>query len=185
MTSTLSELRDDELVQVVRADPELRGRGRECLSILYERYAWRVLLRLRRLAAPVADDLLHDTWVRVTVSLPTQYREDYRFLSWVFQIANNLARDWYRRRKGESLSGVDHPEDGDPPIDSMIAVEHQVKLRDCIRGLPNDQRVVVEERLNGVAPETLSQRLNIARGTVDTRYSRAVDRLRECMGAKD
>jgi RNA polymerase sigma factor (sigma-70 family) len=169
------------MIQAVRADPELRDQGRECLSILYERYAWRILLRLRRLAPAVADDLLHDTWVRVTVSLPTQYREETRFLAWVFQIANNLARDWYRRKKGESLSGIDHPDEGVPPIDSMIAVEHRVKLRECIEDLPDDQRVVVQERLNGVAPETLSQRLNIARGTVDTRYSRAVDKLRKCM----
>ena len=51
----------------------------------------------------LAEDLSQDTFVKVLNALDS-YRPEYKFSSWVFKIANNVAIDQLRRRELNTLS---------------------------------------------------------------------------------
>lgn len=94
---------------------------------------------------------------------------------WVYRVALNWARSRLRRRVREVLTarparGVaeEMPFPSDPAVDLAL------------RGLPVEQRAVVVLRLHlDWSVDDVAAALDIAPGTVKSRLSRALDRLRE------
>src|SRR5215471_16311025 len=63
-----------------------------------------------------AEDLCQETWLRVVASA-ARFDRTRRFSTWLFQIAVNLCRDAYRRRRSDALELV-RPERIDGPESS-------------------------------------------------------------------
>ncbi len=95
----LHAISDQEVVALAR-------RGREAayreLVRRYERPVFSLIFRMVRDRA-LAEDLAQDTFVKVLNAIDS-YRPEYKFSSWIFKIANNVAIDQLRRRELDTLS---------------------------------------------------------------------------------
>ncbi len=58
-------------------------------------------------AAPVAEDLAADTWVRVLRALPTFEGDENGFRAWLYTTARNRLIDWFRGDK-KRLQFIEH-----------------------------------------------------------------------------
>jgi RNA polymerase sigma-70 factor (ECF subfamily) len=68
----------------------------EAFARLWREFQPGLLRYLRIKAAPVAEDLAGDIWMRVVRSLPTFEGDEQGFRGWLFTTARNRLTDWYR-----------------------------------------------------------------------------------------
>src|SRR6478736_5096306 len=109
----LQSLTDQEVVVLARAGKDAAYRE---LLRRYERPVFSLIYRMVR-DRTLAEDLSQDTFVKVLNALDS-YRPEYKFSSWVFKIANNVAIDHLRRRELDTLSL-----EGSPHAETPEAVE--------------------------------------------------------------
>src|SRR5437868_15444514 len=68
----------------------------------YERPVFSLVFRMVR-DRELAEDLTQDTFIKVLSHLD-RYRSEFKFSSWLFKIANNVAIDHLRRRQLDTVS---------------------------------------------------------------------------------
>src|SRR5919205_974802 len=68
----------------------------------YERPVFSLIYRMVR-DRETAEDLAQDTFVKVLNNVE-RYRPEFKFSSWLFKIANNVAIDHLRRRQLDTIS---------------------------------------------------------------------------------
>jgi len=125
------------------------------------------------------EDLYQDTWWRVVRGAP-QFDAGRRFSTWLFQIAINCCRDWYRRRPPEAAESAE----GSAPVDEHTDAALDVAA--LLRHLAEPQReVVVLRYLRGMSEEEMAGVLGIPRGTVKSRLHHALARLNALAVARD
>src|SRR6059036_2869943 len=82
----------------------------------YERPVFSLIFRMVR-DRELAEDLAQDTFIKVLNHID-RYRAEFKFSSWLFKIANNVAIDHLRRRQLDTVSM-----DGSPHALTAEAVE--------------------------------------------------------------
>src|SRR4051812_10621297 len=82
----------------------------------YERPVFSLIYRMVR-DRELAEDLAQDTFVKVLNHID-RYRPEFKFSSWLFKIANNVAIDQLRRRQIDTISI-----DGSPHAQTQDAIE--------------------------------------------------------------
>ncbi len=133
----------------------LRRHDPDLLDELISRYQFRLPRYLWTLTGSreTAEDLFQETWIRV-LERGHLYDPRWRFESWLFSIARNLAIDLVRRRQPESLEALLHPQDegaarewpdreSPTPFESAAAGEQSERVRGILRRLPPDAREVL------------------------------------------
>ena len=79
----------------------------EAFARLWREYQPGLLRYLRIKAAPVAEDLAADIWVRVLRALPGFEGDEQGFRGWLYTTARNRLTDWYR--SGERrIDAIEH-----------------------------------------------------------------------------
>lgn len=152
----------------------------------HEEIAFRTALMITRNAAE-AEDAAQEAIVKAFRALG-RFRADAPFRPWLLAIVANEARN--RRRSAgrrESLAlraaGESSPPDtgaASSPEGALLAAELRAQLLEAVERLPDDQRVVVFCRyFLDLSEEETARVLGIRRGTVKSRLSRALGRLRE------
>ena len=68
----------------------------------YERPVFTLIFRMVRDTA-TAEDLSQDAFIKVLNNID-KYRPEFKFSSWLFKIANNIAIDFLRRRQLNTIS---------------------------------------------------------------------------------
>jgi RNA polymerase sigma-70 factor (ECF subfamily) len=68
----------------------------EAFARLWREFQPGLLRYLRIKAAPVAEDLAADIWLRVLRALPTFEGDERGFRGWLYTTARNRLTDWYR-----------------------------------------------------------------------------------------
>jgi len=154
------------------------GGDEAALAALIDRYAAGVHAYLLRHSGnrEDADDLLQETWVRIARSAKS-FDSARRFRSWLYGIATNLARDWFRRRltKERALRTLAARPDTVPAADAVDRGE----LRARIAQLPENLRAVLLLRYyEGMSEAEMAESLEIPRGTVKSRLHAALRELR-------
>ena len=153
---------------------------------LYEELGGRVFRVLLRLTgdAELAEDLTHDTFVRV-YARADQYAGSGSANGWVFRIATNLARDALRRRRiravVETVIGRERPLHlrADQP-------EIRIALQRAIAGLPATQRaILLLHDVDGHTHEEIAAMLGLAPGSSKAALSRARARMRRQMSVRE
>src|SRR5215470_2771894 len=91
-------------VNLERELTRLRSGDVEAVAALMERYQHRLYRYLLRLVKQpgTAEDLFQQTWLRVMERIKS-YDPESSFDAWLFSVAHNLAIDYLRRYRPESL----------------------------------------------------------------------------------
>jgi RNA polymerase sigma factor (sigma-70 family) len=150
-----------------------------------------VAIRTAHLFAPDGDaeDAVQEAFVKAHAALD-RFRTGAPFRPWLLRIVANEARNRRRsagRRTGLALRSAEdrRPDDAAPsPESAVLAAEQQAWLLAAVNQLRDDDREVIAARffLDLSEAET-AETLGIPRGTVKSRLSRAMGRLREGLGA--
>lgn len=136
-----------------------------------------------------AEDLTHDIFLHVYEALET-YDAGRPLRPWVFTIAANKLRDWFRTRarrgKAKSLeAGLAEElrcDDELRPDAPLARTDERELVRAAVAVLPPSMRSAVELRLfEGCSFEAAGERLDRNATAVRKRYSRALKELREVL----
>jgi RNA polymerase sigma-70 factor (ECF subfamily) len=150
-----------------------------------------VAIRTAHLFAPDGDaeDAAQDAFVKAYAALG-RFRTGSPFRPWLLRIVANEARNRRRsagRRAGLALRAVEdrRPDDAAPsPESAVLADEQRTWLLGAVNGLRTEDREVIGARffLDLSESETAAL-LGLPRGTVKSRLSRAIQRLRDGLAA--
>ena len=131
-----------------------------------------------------AEEAVQDGFVKAYHALG-RFREGAPFRPWLLRIVANEARNRRRsagRRAGMTLRVAGAATSGDAASSPEAAVldrERRTELLDAIGRLDDrDRDVLVHRFLVGLDEQETAEALGIRRGTVKSRTSRALDRLR-------
>ena len=108
----------------------------DALDVILPQYRvrlYRFLLRMAQEPA-VAEDLFQQTWVRVIEKI-SSYNARYRFDSWLFSIARNLAIEHLRRKRGVSMDARD--DWGDTPAERRDSADIRPLIQELPSGVKN------------------------------------------------
>jgi RNA polymerase sigma-70 factor (ECF subfamily) len=174
-------------------DAELIARARSGDVAAYEAIVRRyqdVAVRTAHLICPEtdADDAVQEAFIKAFDALP-RFREGSPMRPWLLRIVANEARNRRRsagRRHGLALRAADAigpPRTAPGPEQLVMAAEQRSELLAALATLRDDDREVLGARffLDLSEAET-AETLGIPRGTVKSRTSRALGRLREAHG---
>ena len=162
----------------------------------YERPIFSLIYRMVR-NREQAEDLSQETFVKALNAIES-YRPEYKFSSWIFKIANNVAIDHLRRRELDTLSldGSPHaltPEAvqatalqlGDrqeTALEELEAKELGGEIERAISGLrPEYRSCILLRHVEGRPYEEIATMLDLPLGTVKTYIHRARGELREAL----
>lgn len=178
-----AEASDAELIERIAQD-----RDKAAFSVLFARYGLKVkAFMIRSGAAPdVAEEAAQETLIAVWRRAETFDPDRASVPAWLFAIARNKRVDLLRRGARPEPDPDDpmlHPEPT-PPAEKRIAEERRdVKVRDALAELTDEQRqVVMLSFYEGCAHSEISERLDIPLGTVKSRLRLAFGKLRTTLG---
>lgn len=178
----MREQSDEQLIVAVTAGDQT------ALAALVTRHHTPLLGYLIRLVGgdrPLAEDLVQETLLRVLrqgASPP-----DRPFKPWLYTIATNLVRDYFksaavrqRERRGDGDEALLHMCDHAPgPEERALEAEQGHEVRAALALLSEEYRVVVTLRFyQGFSLQEIAETLEIPLGTVKSRLSVGVHRLR-------
>jgi RNA polymerase sigma factor (sigma-70 family) len=176
-------VQDVELVELAK-DGDVRAYGE-----LVERYrdvAFRTAYLIARNAAD-AEDATQDAFVKAYYALD-RFRTREPFRPWILRIVSNEARNRRRsagRRDRLAMREAERrdPEGASPSPDAAaIASETRSMLLAALEGLPERDRLVIGYRyLLDLSEAETAQALGIRPGTVKSRLSRGLARLRAAL----
>ena len=176
------------------------GGERDAYALLVERYNGSLFRYLVRMIGQPADaeDLTQEAFLRAYLSLAS-YDPSYRFSTWLFRIATNLAINRIKaaskivsleemsdrnEQRDEPPELVDPCTDGRP--DQAVERAERVKMiQNCLQELPADYRAVVTLRhIAELSYNEIADSIGLPLNTVRTRLHRGRERLGECLEAR-
>jgi RNA polymerase sigma factor (sigma-70 family) len=177
-------------------DAELIDRARKGEVMAYEELVRRyqdIAVRTAHLISPDGDaeDAAQEAFVKAFAALG-RFRTGSPFRPWLLQIVTNEARNRRRsagRRATLALRAAeDRPSDdaAPSPESAVLASERRAVLLAALNALRDDDREVIAARyFLELSESETAEALGIPRGTVKSRLSRALERLRAQLGATE
>ena len=178
----MHEHSDEQLIVAAMAGDQA------ALAALVSRHHAPLLGYLYRLVGgdrPLAEDLVQETLLHV---LRRQTYQAHRpFKPWLYAIATNLARDYFksaaarqREHRADEEETLHHLYDGAPgPEERALAAEQGGEVRAALAQLSEEYRIVVVLRFyQDFSLQEIADTLQIPLGTVKSRLSVGVHRLR-------
>jgi RNA polymerase sigma-70 factor, ECF subfamily len=169
----------------------LRQRDPDLLDELISRYQYRLPRYLWTLTGnrETAEDLFQETWIRV-LEKGHQYNPKWRFETWLFSIARNLAIDRLRQRQPESLDALLNPDGAatqefpdshaGTPHDSAVAGEEAEHIKAALLRLPPVAREVLVLRFQEELDlSEIAEVIHTPLATVKSRLYRGLEALRK------
>jgi RNA polymerase sigma-70 factor (ECF subfamily) len=193
-TPRWSAVSDQEVVARARGGEEAAYRE---LLRRYQGPVFSLIYRMVRDRA-LAEDLAQDTFVKALNALDS-YRPEFKFSSWLFKIANNVAIDHLRRRQLDTLSLDGGPEAvtpqqvaettpkvvdrGETPLQEVEARELGTAIEQAIGKLrPEYRACIILRHIEDRPYEDIAEILDLPLGTVKTYLHRARAELMEILG---
>lgn len=134
-----------------------------------------------------ADDVAQEAFVKAYYALP-RFRPGAPFRPWLLRIVVNEARNRRKaswRREGVALrlqASLPGEQAAPSPEDEVLASERRAALLAALNGLREEDRLTVAYRyFLELSEEEMAAALGCARGTIKSRLSRALRRLREAL----
>ena len=169
----MSELTDAELVARCREGDD------ECWRALverYSRYVYAISVQAFRLPEPDADDVFQEVFARAYEHLD-KLRDDAAVRPWLAQLTRRLCIDTLRSGSREQLAGEDvEPEDVD---DTIAQLDEALSVHEAMRTLPEHCAEILDRFFSrDESYRTIGEALELPSGTVASRISRCLTRLR-------
>lgn len=181
---------------VVRLAQEGREAAFRELVRRYERPVFSLVFRMVR-DREVAEDLAQDSFIKVLNHID-KYSPEFKFSSWLFKIANNVAIDHLRRRKLDTVSmdGSPHAASAaeieattfevaarqESALDEMEARELGTAIERAVAHLrPQYRACIMLRHVEGRSYEEIAATLDLPLGTVKTYIHRARHELRKAL----
>ncbi len=144
-------------------------------------YAYVIVSRGFRLAQHDAEDVFQEVFARLYEQLDG-LRDDAAVRPWIAQTARRLAIDRIRASKregpGES-EGDAEPAELDPQLERL---DEALSVRDALGGLPEHcQEVLTRFFIRDESYATISAAIDVPPGTIASRISRCLAKLREAL----
>jgi len=131
----------------------------------------------------LAEDMTQEVFTRYW-----QYLRDGKEMtntrSFLYTVANNMAKDWYKKKKADSLD--EKMESGNVPKDKAanpeIIAEYQEVLTIIEDMEERDKEVLLLKHVEGLPPKEIAEMLEETANTISVRLNRATKRLQEKLG---
>ena len=192
-TLDLSNLPDADVARLAQQGREPAFRE---LVRRYERPVFSLVFRMVRDTA-TAEDLAQDTFIKVLNHID-KYRPEFKFSSWLFKVANNVAIDHLRRRQLNTVSidgapnassvadieatRFDIADKSESALEAMEARELGSSIERAIGALrPEYRSCIMLRHVEGRSYEEIAATLDLPLGTVKTYIHRARHQLREAL----
>jgi RNA polymerase sigma-70 factor (ECF subfamily) len=164
----------------------LRAGERAAAADLVDMYNERIYLYMRRLGhnRQVSEDLTQESFLQAWQHI-NQLREGNALNSWMYRIASNVSKLYWRRLKGRETTsiegiGVDAPENGEAVYDKIGHSEQLGRLRNAVARLPEKLRqAVVLHYMEHLTIAEAAEAAGISEGTFKSRLNRALTALRK------
>jgi RNA polymerase sigma-70 factor (ECF subfamily) len=156
--------------------------ARELVDIYYEK----IYLYMRRLgySREVSEDLTQESFLRAWQHAG-QLRSGKALNSWLYHIASNTSRLYWRKHKGKrsrSITGYDVA-DGNQEEDTIVEREALQRLRAGMGRLPRKLReTVVLHYMQHLTISEAAEAAGLREGTFKSRLNRALKALRKEIG---
>ncbi|MDD1015119.1 sigma-70 family RNA polymerase sigma factor [Pseudomonas sp. TNT2022 ID1025] len=154
---------------------------RQALQRLYQQEGPRlygVLLRLVREPA-VAEDLLHDAFLRIWAGAGSFDAQRGSARGWIFSVTRHLALNDLRKRQRDAPQSVLLEEVGE----GLEASLQSTRIYQCLEQLPSERRAcILHAYVDGFSHAEIAAKLGAPLGTVKGWVKRSLVALRECLG---
>jgi len=181
-TAALSaELSDAKLVALCRGgDEEAWG----ALVERFSRYVYAIAVQAFRLPEHDAEDVFQEVFARVYERLDT-LREDEAVRPWIAQLTRRLCID--RLRAGSREVTADTAELPDGPDEDLLAqLEEAFDVHDALARLPENCREILDRFFaRDESYRAIGEALELPAGTIASRISRCLDKLREAFEGRN
>lgn len=130
-----------------------------------------------------ASDLLQKTFVKAFTAL-NGFERRASFKTWLYQIAINLTKNFYRDRANVHRVQLDDVVIPDNPktLEAMAKDQDREMLRLALKSLPEKQRLTVILRVQeGMKFEEIAEIMRCSVGTAKANYHHAVQKLKAIM----
>jgi RNA polymerase sigma-70 factor (ECF subfamily) len=171
------ELSDAKLVALCRAgDEEAWG----ALVERFSRYVYAICVQAFRLPEHDAEDVFQEVFARVFERLDT-LRDDEAVRPWIAQLTRRLCIDRLRAGSREFTADTEELPDG-PDEDVLLKLEEAFDVHDALAGLSeNCQEILDRFFARDESYRTIGEALELPAGTIASRISRCLLKLREEM----
>lgn len=152
------------------------------LSVLFDRYHVRLYEFFRRMnsSQSTAEDLVQDVFFRVLKYRQT-FRDDNRFVPWVYRIARNARHQHYKKNRTEG-SPAKAENVAPSPVLGLEKEEEASRLRTALSQLEDEKRELLAlVWYQEMKYEHIAELLGVNVGTVRVRIYRALRDLREIL----
>jgi RNA polymerase sigma-70 factor (ECF subfamily) len=163
-------------------DAARRG-DRAALGELVQRYSRAVIARhyAATHSLPAAEDLAQETFLRAVEDLG-RLKDVRAFGSWILSIADNVAREWVRRKRTRD-GHRDRVEQALAPPPSGPAREPDLPIAEAVAALtPDLQQLLALRHDHNLSCEEIAQATGRPLGSVTKMLSRAYEELRARLG---
>lgn len=155
---------------------------REAFELLMDQYGQRVYNLLARMISDreEAKDLTQETFLKAYKSRE-QFHGDSGFYTWIYKIALNSARDYWRRKKDTTpLVQVDLVNNGEDTTEQEVLQRWNVqRILQGIDALDDEFReAIILRDVLGYSYQEIGDLLEVPEGTVKSRISRGRHHLR-------
>jgi RNA polymerase sigma factor (sigma-70 family) len=176
----LAALTDAQLVARCREGEE--AAWNELVS-RFSRYVFGIAVQAFRLSEHDAEDVFQDCFSRVYENLD-KLRDDSALRPWIGQLTRRLCID--RLRSG----GREHPAEEEELLavaeDTMGTLDEAMTVHEALAGLSGDCREILDRFFaQDESYKTIADALDLPSGTIASRISRCLAKLREVLEGKN
>lgn len=140
----------------------------------YSRYVWAIALRGYRLNTTDAEDVVQEAFVRLHRNIDTVHGETLQ--PWLAQVARRLCVDVLRRQQREEVVEEVAETHAD---DSLQHLDRAMDVRAAMLTLPEHCRDILDRFFaRDESYELIARQLRVPQGTIASRISRCLGRLR-------
>jgi RNA polymerase sigma factor (sigma-70 family) len=169
----------------------LRAGDPAAFEAVYAAYRPRLFSFLARLTRrrDVAEDLLHETWLRL-VAHSARLADDTSIAAWLFTVARNLFASWCRHRAADATRIADAPvswpgpQPGESPFQSAARSETERQLERGLARLAVGDREALLMVAGGLTPAEAAQATGLHPEAFRKRLQRARQRLAAALEAE-
>ncbi len=184
----MDRFENDKLAEVIR---QCQQGDRESFVWLVDAYSPKLYQYFYRVCGSpdLAEDLLQDLFVKLLLKIRS-YRHENKFDSWLFRVAANMVRDFFRSRQrqiktaampdGDIMPAVSDV--ADEQFDRLETAEQVDILQMALKRLAREEReMIVLRHYSGLNYKDIAEQYGLPLGTVLSKVHRGMKKLNKIM----